>query len=309
MTFRRGTVWTARFAPDGQTVVYGAAWESNPIEVFLTRPESPESRSLGLKDASLFGVSPTGELAVMLDAKTTARGYERSGTLARVPLAGGSPRPVLENVSYADWGPDGKDLMVERAVAGKHRIEFPIGKTLYESASRLETPRISPKGDAVAFFERVGGGKILIRVVDLSGKATTLASAKDWWNLAWSADGREVIYAAPEDGAATRVTSLQAVSLTGTKRLLLRFPGTLEIHDVARDGRILLGRVGLRDQVVVSIAGDKNERELSWLDGPTVLDLSADGKTVLINERGEGGEKEKQNSFQQTHCFPFEYRG
>ena len=93
LTFRRGTVWTARFAPDGQTVVYGAAWESNPIEVFLTRPESPESRSLGLKDASLFGISSTGELAVMLEAKTTAGGYERFGTLARVPLGGGSPRP------------------------------------------------------------------------------------------------------------------------------------------------------------------------------------------------------------------------
>jgi Tol biopolymer transport system component len=288
LTFRRGTVWTARFAPDGQTVVYGAAWENNPIEVFLTRPESPESRPLGLKNASLFGVSPTGEIAVMLDAKTTQAGYERSGTLARVPLAGGSPRPVLENVRYADWGPDGRDLMVERVVGGKHRIEFPIGQTLYESAVRLDTPRVSPKGDAVAFFEQAGAG-VTIRLVDLAGKVRTLASAKDWWNLAWSPDGREVVYAAPEDGAATRVTSLQAVSRTGARRLLLRFPGTLEIHDVSRDGRIRLGRVGLRDQVVLSIAGEKTERELSWLDGGRPADLSADGKAALVNESGEGG--------------------
>src|SRR5262249_42728757 len=84
LTFRRGTVWMARFAPAGDTGVYGAAWEDNPVEVFLTRPESPESRSIGLKDASLFGVSPTGELAVMLDAKTSADDYDRSGTLARI---------------------------------------------------------------------------------------------------------------------------------------------------------------------------------------------------------------------------------
>jgi eukaryotic-like serine/threonine-protein kinase len=289
LTFRRGTVWAARFAPDGQTVVYGAAWESNPIEVFLTRPESPESRPLGLRNASLFGISPTGELAVMLDAKTTAAGYERSGTLARVPLAGGSPRAVLENVRYADWGPDGRDLMVERVVGGRHRIEFPIGKTLYESSVRLDTPRVSPKGDAVAFFEQAEAGGVTIRLVDLAGKVRTLASAKDWWNLAWSPDGREVVYAAPEDGAATRVTSLQAVSRSGAKRLLLRFPGTLEMHDVARDGRILLGRVGLRDQVVVSIAGEKTDRELSWLDGARPVDLAADGKAVLVNESGEGG--------------------
>ena len=289
LTFRRGTVWTARFAPDGQTVVYGAAWESNPMEVYLTRPESPESRPLGLKDASLFGVSSTGELAVMLDARTTASGYERYGTLARVPLAGGSPRPILENVRYADWGPDGKDLMVEREEAGKHRIEFPIGKTLYESTSRLETPRVSPQGDAVAFFELAETSNVLVRVVDLSGKARTLASAKDWWNLAWSADGREVVYAAPEAGTATRVTSVLAVSRGGTMRLLLRYPGTLEIHDVARDGRVLLGRVGLRDHVVVSVAGEKTDRELSWLDGADAADVSADGRTVLINEKGEGG--------------------
>jgi Tol biopolymer transport system component len=289
LTFRRGTVWTARFAPDGQTVVYGAAWESNPIEVFLTRPESPESRPLGLKNASLFGISPTGELAVMLDAKTTAAGYDRSGTLARIPLAGGSPRPVLENVRYADWGPDGKELMIERVVAGKHRIEFPIGKVMYESAVRLETPRVSPQGDAVAFFERAEAGNIAVRVVDLAGKARTLATVKDWWNLAWSPDGREVMYAAPEEGGAPNTASLLAVSRTGKRRLLLRFPGTLELHDVARDGRVLFGRVGLRNQVVASSAGEKSERELSWLDGASPVDLSPDGKTVLINEGAEGG--------------------
>jgi eukaryotic-like serine/threonine-protein kinase len=291
LTFRRGTVWAARFAPDGQTVVYGAAWENNPIEVFLTRPESPESRPLGLKDASLLAVSTTGELAVMLDAKTTANGYERYGTLARVPLAGGSPRALLENVRYADWGPDGRELMVERVVGGRHRIEYPIGKTLYESAVRLDTPRVSPSGDAVAFFERAEAGDVSIRVVDLAGKARTLASVKDWWNLAWSADGREVVFAAPETESSQWVTSVQAVSRTGARRLLLRFPGTLEIHDVSREGRLLLGRVGLRYQVAASTAGEKAERELSWLDGAEPVDLSADGKTVLLNERGEGGGK------------------
>ena len=289
LTFRRGTVWTARFAPDGQTVVYGGAWENNPIEVFLTRPESPESRPLGMKDASLFAVSSKGELAVMLGARTKARGYDRFGTLARVPLAGGSPRPVLEDVRYADFGPDGRELMVEREVAGKHRIEFPIGKVLYESTSRLETPRVSPKGDAVAFFES-GKSEVAIRVVDLAGKSRTLISVADWWNLAWSADGREILYAAPEPGAGARwITSLQAVSLSGKNRLILRYPGTLEIHDVARDGRILLGRVNYRSHVAVADGGGKVDRELSWLDGPALSDISADGKKILTFEKGEGG--------------------
>ncbi|MEO8348984.1 MAG: hypothetical protein ABI610_08740, partial [Acidobacteriota bacterium] len=289
LTFRRGTVWTARFAPDGQTVVYGAAWEANPIEVFLTRPESPESRPLGLKNASLFDVSATGELAVMLGAKTTSRSYERFGTLARVPLAGGSPRPLLVNVRYADWSPDGKELMVERVVAGKHRIEFPIGKLIYESPNRIETPRISPEGNAIAFFQVSPSEDVAVCVVDLSGKARILARAPDWWNLGWSPDGSEVWYAAPEPGMASLVSSLQAVSLSGKRRLILRFPGTFEFQDVARDGRVLFGRVSLRPEIIGLAPGEKKERELSWLDGSRLADLSADGRTSLIAEEAEGG--------------------
>ena len=290
LTFRRGTIWTARFAPDGQTVVYSAAWENNPVDVFLTRPESPESRSFGLKDASLFGVSPSGELAVMLGAKTSSRGYERFGTLARVPLAGGSPRPILENVRYADWSHDGKELLVERIVGGKHRIEFPIGKVVYESPRRLETPRVSPNGNSIAFFETGERlGEVAVRVVDLAGKARTLATPTDWWNLGWSPDGSEVWYAAPEPGMAGETASLQAVSLSGKRRLLLRIPGTFEFHDVARDGRVLFGRLNLRRRIAVLAPGERNERDLTWLDSSNVRDLSPDGRTVLIRESSEGG--------------------
>ena len=292
LTFRRGVVWNARFVPDGQTVVYSAAWGSDPIQLFLTRPESPESRPLGIKDASLLAVSSSGELAVMLGAKTTASPYERSGTLARVPLAGGSPRLVLENVRYADWAPDGKEFMVERVLGGKHRIEFPIGKVLYETPNRLESPRVSPDGKAVAFFEirSAMSDEVAIRVLDRAGKARTLAQASDWWNLAWSADGREIWYSAPEPGVgASRVTALQAVSLSGKRRLLLRFPGLPELQDVSRDGRVLLGRLTLRQRVAGTTLLEKSHRELSWLDGSSLRDLSGDGMLALITELGEGG--------------------
>jgi len=291
LTFRRGAVWNARFAPDGQTVVYGAAWDANPIEVFLTRPESPESRPLGLKDASVFAVSPTtGELAVMLQARTTERSYERLGTLARVPIAGGTPRPVLENVRYADWTPDGRELMVARIVDGKHRIELPPGKVLYESRFPIHTPRVSPKGDAVAFFEEeVRFSRCPLRLVDLAGKVRTLGSSTDWWNLAWSPDGREIVYGAPEPGVSHSVVSVQAVSLSGKNRILMRYPGPLEIHDVARDGRVLLGRLEFESHLVGLGDDAKVGRELSWLDGAFLADLSDDGKSLLFTESEEGG--------------------
>ena len=289
LTFRRGTIWTARFAPDGQTIVYGAAWEQNPLDVFLTRAESPESRPFGLKDASLFGVSPTGELAVMLGARTAWRGYERSGTLARIPLAGGSPHALLDDVRYADWGSDGKELMVERRVSGKHRIELPIGTVLYESSIRMESPRVSRDGKRVAFFQGDALGDIAIRVVDRAGKVVTIQHIADWWNLAWSPDGSEIWYSAPEPGSAPGIASFQAVSLAGKRRLLLRIPGTPELQDVAPDGRVLFGQTHLRWQTDGIAPGETAPRELTWLDGSTVRDITPDGKFILMQEDAEGG--------------------
>jgi len=48
LTFRRGTIRSALFTPNGQSVVYGASWEGSPSDLFITGPESPQSRSLNL---------------------------------------------------------------------------------------------------------------------------------------------------------------------------------------------------------------------------------------------------------------------
>jgi hypothetical protein len=66
LTFQRGTTYGARFAADGETIVYAAAWDGKPSELFSTRAESTESRSLGITDADLLGISSGGELAVRL---------------------------------------------------------------------------------------------------------------------------------------------------------------------------------------------------------------------------------------------------
>ncbi len=35
ITFRNGTIWDARFAPDGESIIYGAAWEGTAARDFL----------------------------------------------------------------------------------------------------------------------------------------------------------------------------------------------------------------------------------------------------------------------------------
>src|SRR5262249_53763146 len=104
VTFRRGTIVSARFAPDGQTILYGAAWSGKPFKLFSTRPESPESRSLDLPDADILAISPTGEMALSL-GRHFHRTFDATGTLAQAALAGGAPRPLLEDVQWADWSP------------------------------------------------------------------------------------------------------------------------------------------------------------------------------------------------------------
>src|SRR5207302_6349589 len=86
LTFRRGSIRAARFAPDGQTILYSAAWQGNPVDVFTARPEAPESRSMGLSRTQLMSISATSEMAVLLNSKAIGT-WVTSGTLARAPLA------------------------------------------------------------------------------------------------------------------------------------------------------------------------------------------------------------------------------
>ena len=170
LTFRHGGIRMARFAPDGQTVFYSAAWEEDPVQIFSTRPGSPESRSFGLQNAEVLAISPAGEMAVLLHSRSIEP-FISSGVLARVPLSGGAPREVLEGVQWADWSPDGNNFAIVRDLEGQNRLEFPIGKVLYKTAGWISNPRISPKGDFIAFIDhparRDDAGSIAI--VDLAG--------------------------------------------------------------------------------------------------------------------------------------------
>jgi len=288
LAFRRGIVHSARFTPDGKTVIYSAAWEGKPIALFSTRPESPQSRELDPPDADVLAISSSGEMALALKARPT-EGFAYSGTLARVPLGGGAPREVMENVEFADWSPDGAALAIVHEVNGRKRLEFPPGKVLYEADGWIGHLRVSPKGDSIAFLDhpqhRDDGGSVA--AVDLAGKKTTLSSGWDSiQGLAWSPGGDEVWFTATRTGGDR---SLYAVDLSGKVRILARVPGELTLLDVGKEGNVLLTRGIDRAGIVGLAPGESKERDLSWLDWSTPGDLSSDGKAVLFSEAGEGG--------------------
>jgi serine/threonine protein kinase/Tol biopolymer transport system component len=287
LTFRRGSIRSARFAPDGQTILYSAAWQGNPVDVFTARPEAPESRSMGLSRTQLMSVSSTSEMAVLLNSKAIGA-WVTQGTLARAPLAGGAPREVLENVQWADWSPDGSSFLVVRDFGGMNRLEFPIGKPLYQTGGWIGHPRLSPKGDFIAFADHPlqGDDSGALAVLDSTGHKRKLS---DQWftiqGLAWSPDGKEIWFTASKSGTDR---TLYATRLDGEMRTIARLPGALMLYDIARDGRVLLVRASWRRELI-GFNPDGKQHELSWLDYSYPAELSSDGRTLLFDEEGGGG--------------------
>jgi hypothetical protein len=284
LTFRRGTVSAARFAPGG-SVVYSAEWEGDNDQLYAASAGSRESRALGIGPAQLLSISSAGEMALLLNPRHV-RGYVYAGTLARAPLAGGVPRELLADVQSADWSPDGSELAVVRDVDGYGRIEFPPGNVLFQTGGYPSHLRVSPDGQRVAFVDHAlrSDGAGAIAVVDRAGRARTLSTG--WLSIAGLAWGsaREVWFTATREG--TR-RALWAVTLDGRERILQDMVGALTLHDVA-GGRVLMAAEQLRREMV-SRAPGAAERNLSWLDWSRATHVSRDGARVLFSEQGDGG--------------------
>jgi Tol biopolymer transport system component len=289
ITFSRLTILGARFTPDGN-LIYGASLEGKAPELFFAQSGSVESRAIGMPATSVLAVAPSGELAVQSNP-ASSQGFAYSGMLARAPQTGGAPRPIAEAVEYADWAPDGS-LAVVRRVGGKVRLEYPLGKILYESAGWISHPRISPDGSLVAFLDhpypRDDGGSVA--VVDKSGHKKTLTTLNfvSAQGLAWHPAQNEIWFSATTSGSSR---ALYAVAPGKRERLVYLGTGTLTLHDISKDGRVLFSRDDWRSGMLGLAPGASKERDLSWHDWTIARDITDDGKTVAFDETGEAGEE------------------
>jgi Tol biopolymer transport system component len=284
LTFRTGAVSAARFAPDGETVIYSAAWGGEDYALFMTRRGSVESRPLGISGARLLGISSKGDIAFLRGRHEAVKllAPSRGGTLVRVAMTGGGGREILDDVIAADWTPDG-----ELAVVGRAGVEFPLGMSIH-GPGRFSYVRIAPDGQRLALVE---GPEIV--VLDRSGKKTTLSTGwGEMTTLAWSPSGDEVWFAA--GNRRNQAWAVRAVSLAGKERVVLPSPGGgIAILDIFRDGRALISTVIGKMGCSCLPPGQAQARELSWLDGSAPEALSADGRSVLLSEllhgSGESG--------------------
>ncbi len=279
LTYRRGYLTGVRFGPDGQTIVYSASWDGKPSEIFTTRVGSADARSLGIFPAGILAVSSQGEMAISLGCENM---WEPCfGTLARAPLAGGAPREILENVSSADWSPDGKELAAIHVVEGRYRLEYPIGKVLYQADGYLTNVRVSPDGNLVAFLDHSNfdSGIGLVSIVDRAGhKRTVTHEPARVRPLLWSPDGKEIFF----DQSRAGRQEIKGATLAGRVR---NAPWIPSVDDVSRQGLFLDsgGMVNIRRDVLALLPGETKEVSYSYLKGSTAADLSRDGKQMLMN--------------------------
>ncbi len=280
LTFRRGDVTAARFGP-GDAVVYSAAWDGVPSTLFSSQPGNREARNLGLPAGKILAISAAGEMAILL-------GAEDVGTLARAPFGGGAPREMLENVSAADWGPNGDNLAVVRSIGGKHRLEYPVGTVLYENDVRPQVaPRVSADGKRVAFFDydpEVGDYSLCV-VGPSQPKRVLSRGWRAIGALDWSPSKDEIWFSAGQPGSDP---ALYAVDLSGKQRILTQAPGWIVMQDAAADGRVLLSVVNSRLGIRYVDFERSTESDLAWLDASLLYELSSDAKSLLFVELSNG---------------------
>jgi hypothetical protein len=281
VTFGRGFTPSGRFTPDGRTVVYSAAWNGGPPEIYSVAIDSLESKPLGLPHGHVAAISSKGELAMLLTEQPVD--LLTPATLARISLAGGVPRPIAEGVLCADWAPDAENVALSRRVGGRDQIEYPAGRVL--AVDSTGCPRFSPDGARLAWAVADG-----YEVVELgSGRRRRLAGVPElghefWWS--WSPDGREIWTTASHEG---NERPLRAVSMDGAQRVVARVTGPFSLYDVSRDGRGLFEH-GFAWWLVRTRAPGGVEREISVLDHTEARDVAADGQVLLLREWGGRGD-------------------
>jgi hypothetical protein len=289
LSFRRGQVTSARFAPDGDSIVFAASWDAGPVRLSTMRIDSDShwSSELELPAADVLDVSSTGDMLIALGAPDPAH-PGAGATLAQVPMLGRAPRAILEAVREAAWTKEGRFVVTRLLAGGRASIELPAGRRWWSGATWPSHVRPSADGARLAFFEHPSaddpGGRLV-----LCGADGRLEPLSEGWRvltgLAWSPDTRELWLsgARGEDAAA-----LWAVSPAGSERIVARAPRDLTLHDVQEDGRALV----TTDRTVVSVRAaapaGAPPRELAGLESPTLIDASPDGRLVLVTERRGG---------------------
>lgn len=306
LTWENEWITNARFAPDGQSIVYSSARSGTIPSLFVMRTGEVVPQQLAGPGTHLLSVSATGELAVITGATNLWGHRVFSGTLSRMSSTGGA-RAWMDHVTEADFSPDGATLAIIRENAGTWQLEYPVGKVLHTVKSGyLSDPRVSPDGQHVAFFEHQlnGDNRGNVKVVDKAGTVTVLSG--DYWGeegVAWSRDGKTIYYSA---GDSTSSFQVFGVNIAGAPKPHQVLSGAIALRmmDVAADGRMLVAQDITRSGLRVQLPGESSERELSWLDFSLGPFLTTDGRHMAFSDLSQSAGSEYAVAWRDTAGGP-----
>jgi eukaryotic-like serine/threonine-protein kinase len=284
LTFEDGIIRTARFAPDGETIVYSAAWGGEALKMYVARADTGESRPLDLPDGDILAMAKSGDMLLSLGRRYLTP-WTPDGTLARGRLFGAGVRELLEHVRYADFLPNDQ-LAIVRRVNGRDRLELPQGTVVFETPGYISHLRVSPDGQRVAFLEHplYGDNRGYLSVFD--GKTTRRLTPEypGIEAVAWSADGAEIWYGAAIHEVHWPIKAIDADERVPQEgRTVWYVPRDLILQDVDERGRVLVTGHDASGVIAGGGPGQARDRHLDFGGFTVAGDVSRDGRVLLVS--------------------------
>ena len=303
--------WPA-FSPDGKQAAYSAHETSkdDTFHVFVRAVGGGAPRQITSGEGSDIAPvwSPDGSRLAFLRAEADA------WRIMVMPAAGGQPRQVAVFAAAGDetqppppvaWSSDGKRLVVAGAEEGQPSALWVVA--VDTGAARQIThpdagtpgdfnPAVSPDGLTVAFVRGTDSedrqrGDIHLCGLSGGGMRRLTFDGHPIRGLAWTPDGRELVYASDRSG--WRLWRLTVSG--GTPRDLLIAGNQAQFPAISRDGRLLFterSETSAIRRAELSAAGapakDANERPLIRSQSREIEPaISPDGQRIAnVSERG-----------------------
>ena len=278
LTFRRGTIESARFEPGTSNVVYSARWQGEGIRLFAVRSNSPESQPIGTDEAIVLSIARS-QAAVLMSPRISS-GLTQ-GTLAVMPLGGGGARPLATRIRAADFTSDGQLAALEDT-GDTVRVHFPVGHVIYESKGGFFFAlRAAPRDNSLAVISPTG-----LVILDAQGKPLRTIADQQVTGIAWTPDGGELWYSRADAPGQSTIMAVKAGG--GQPREVWRGAGMI-LADISAAGHVLMIAQDRRGGVLVQRPDSTVVTDLSWLDDSMAFDFSPDGSAIVFAEFGDAG--------------------
>ena len=183
--------------------------------------------------------------------------YESADTVFCQPFDGSGPpeslfqRTGLSTISAIS--PDGASLVLTMNGESSLDLWRAPNKPPYEATPLIvtatidEAPAVSPDGRWIAYESEESGQEVYVRPFPAVGQGRWKVSDAGGIFPRWSRDGREIYYMGTGTGGSNLIYSLVAVPVMpgpsftlGKPATIARLPTGALLHDVSRDGRLLV---------------------------------------------------------------------